>query len=50
MKRRGLGAQRDTKLRESEVKLRVLEGSSFLRRAAVGVEESRMASLEIGYA
>jgi len=50
MKRRGLGAQRGRKLGECELKLLVQEGSSFLRRAAMGVGESRIASQEIGYA
>ena len=50
LKRRRLGAQRGRKLNGGDLKLRVQEGSSFLLRAAMGVGESRMASLEIGYA
>ena len=45
MKRTGLGTQRGRKLRKSELKPSVREGSSRLSRAALGVSESQTASL-----
>jgi hypothetical protein len=50
MKRRGWETQRDRKAIKSDLKPSVVEGSSGLLRAAIGVGESQTVSLEIDYA